>query len=56
VVPTPPRQPETPGVAVDLSKRILAFATKGAGTNEEDRLRALLSNHPVEWFSFDSSH
>lgn len=33
--------------------RILAFATKGAGTNEEDRLRALLSNHTVDWFPFD---
>jgi glycosyltransferase involved in cell wall biosynthesis len=39
---------------VDLTRpKILAFATKGAGTNEEDRLRALLSNHPVEWFPFD---
>src|SRR4051812_36374621 len=52
VVPTPPRQPETPGVAVDLVPKILAFATKGAGTNEEDRLRALLSKHNVEWFGF----
>lgn len=35
--------------------RILAFATKGAATNEEDRLRALLANHTVDWFPFDRS-
>ncbi len=33
--------------------RILAFATKGAGSNEEDRLRALLSRHAVDYFPFD---
>lgn len=40
-------------MALDVTPRILAFATKGAGSNEEDRLRALLSNHNVEWFPFD---
>lgn len=34
--------------------RILAWATKGAGSNEEDRLRGLLSETAeVEWFPFD---
>lgn len=33
--------------------RILALATKGAGSNEEDRLRALLSRHAVDVFPFD---
>ena len=33
--------------------RILAFATKGAASNEEDRLRALLSGHAVDFFPFD---
>lgn len=42
---------------MDLSEkpRILAFATKGTGSNEEDRLRALLSNHTADWFAFDRS-
>ncbi len=46
------------GLALDLKTskpRIIAFATKGAGTNEEDRLRALLSNHAVDFFAFDRS-
>jgi glycosyltransferase involved in cell wall biosynthesis len=33
--------------------RILAFATKGAGSNEEERLRALLSRHAADFFPFD---
>lgn len=33
--------------------RILAFATKGAGSNEEARLRALLSGHAVDFVPFD---
>lgn len=33
--------------------RILAFATQGAGGNDELRLRALLENFAVEWFPFD---
>jgi glycosyltransferase involved in cell wall biosynthesis len=40
-------------VTADDKPRILAFATKGAGSNEEDRLRALLANHQVDWFPFD---
>jgi glycosyltransferase involved in cell wall biosynthesis len=35
------------------AKRLLAFSTKGAGSNEEDRLRALLSAFAVDWFAFD---
>jgi len=37
------------------SPRLLAFATKGGGTNEESRLRDLLAAFDVEWFSFDRS-
>jgi len=40
-------------VELTSGARILAFATKGAGSNEEDRLRALLSGHAVEFFPFD---
>jgi hypothetical protein len=35
------------------SPRILAFATKGAGSNEEERLRALLGELQADWFAFD---
>lgn len=35
--------------------RILAFATQGAGTNDEARLRALLNNFATEFFPFDRS-
>jgi glycosyltransferase involved in cell wall biosynthesis len=37
------------------SSTILAFATKGSNTNEEARLRALLSRLPVEFVPFDKS-
>ena len=33
--------------------RILAFATQGAGGNDEARLRVLLQNFPVTYFPFD---
>jgi len=33
--------------------KILAFATQGAGGNDETRLRALLKNFAVEFFPFD---
>src|SRR4051794_7492596 len=36
--------------------RILAWATKGAGTNEEHRLRDLLSDTDCDWFAFDRTH
>ena len=41
----------------DPAAQILAFATKGASSNEEERLRALLADAParVEWFPFDRS-
>jgi hypothetical protein len=39
----------------DSSPKILALATKGSGTNEEMRLRALLSRLPVEFVPFDKS-
>ncbi len=32
--------------------KLLAFATQGAGGNDEARLRALLANHPADWFPF----
>ena len=35
---------------------ILAFATKGTGTNEEQRLRGLLSELPAEFLPFDKSN
>jgi hypothetical protein len=35
--------------------KILALATKGTGTNEEDRLRALLSELDVDFVPFDKS-
>jgi hypothetical protein len=35
--------------------RILAFATKGSDTNEEHRLRALLSQLPAEFIPFDKA-
>jgi hypothetical protein len=35
------------------SARILALATKGSGTNEEDRLRLLLSGVDAEFVAFD---
>jgi glycosyltransferase involved in cell wall biosynthesis len=35
--------------------RILAFATKGAGSNDEARLRALLGELQIDWFPFDRS-
>lgn len=35
--------------------RVLAFATKGAASNEEDRLRALLTDIDVDWFAFNRS-
>jgi hypothetical protein len=40
-------------VELTNAPHILAFATKGAGSNEEDRLRALLSTHAVDFFPFD---
>jgi glycosyltransferase involved in cell wall biosynthesis len=41
----------------DPAAQILAFATKGASSNEEERLRALLAHAParVDWFPFDYS-
>lgn len=39
----------------DSAPKILAFATKGWGTNEEERLRALLSQLPAEFVRFDKS-
>jgi glycosyltransferase involved in cell wall biosynthesis len=41
------------GTTARLRPRILAFATKGAGSNEEERLRALLSGHAADFFPFD---
>jgi glycosyltransferase involved in cell wall biosynthesis len=38
------------------SRKILAFATKGAGTNEEARLRTLLGNFKADLFPFDRSN
>jgi hypothetical protein len=35
------------------ARRIVAFATQGAGGNDEARLRALLERFPVEYFPFD---
>ena len=35
--------------------RVLALATKGAGSNEEDRLRALLSAFDPQFFAFERS-
>jgi Glycosyl transferases group 1 len=37
------------------SPRVLAFATKGTGTNEEDRMRLLLSGIKAEFLPFDKS-
>jgi hypothetical protein len=42
-----------PQAAGTARARILAFATKGAGSNEEERLRALLSGHAVDFYPFD---
>jgi hypothetical protein len=42
-------------VLSDSPAKILALATKGSGTNEELRLRALLSQLPVEFIRFDKS-
>lgn len=39
----------------DPSAKILAFATKGSGTNEEQRLRILLSHLPADFVPFDKS-
>jgi hypothetical protein len=36
--------------------KILAFATQGAGGNDETRLRALLKNFAVEFFPFDHAN
>ena len=52
--PVPPPASGTPARDV-RSPRILAFATKGGGSNEEGRLRDLLSAFEVEWFPFDRS-
>ena len=38
---------------VDEPARIIAFATQGAGGDDETRLRALLENFSVEFFPFD---
>jgi glycosyltransferase involved in cell wall biosynthesis len=43
-------------VLSDSSAKILALATKGSGTNEEMRLRTLLSRLPVEFVPFDKSN
>lgn len=32
--------------------KLLAFATQDIGGNDETRLRALLENHPADWFPF----
>jgi len=32
--------------------KVFAFATQGIGGNDETRLRALLENHPADWFPF----
>ena len=45
---TPPR----PG---DLRPRIAAFATKGTNTNDEHRLRRLLSGHDARFLPYDKS-
>jgi hypothetical protein len=37
-------------------RKILAFATKGAGSNEEARIAELLADHDVELFPFDREH
>jgi glycosyltransferase involved in cell wall biosynthesis len=47
--------------AIELSSRsarapLLAFATLGVGSNEEDRLLTLLRDFPVEPFRFDRAH
>ena len=39
-----------------MSRRVVAFATQGAGGNDEARLRALLANVPAEFFPFDRAH
>jgi glycosyltransferase involved in cell wall biosynthesis len=41
--------------SVPSSFRILALATKGTATNEEDRLRLLLSHTPAEFIAFDKN-
>ena len=38
-----------------LAPKIFALATKGTGTNEEDRLRTLMSALDVEFVRFDKS-
>ncbi len=65
--PPPPSPAATPAPApasapapaepapAKAAPRLLAFATKGGGTNEESRLRDLLSAFEVEWFNFDRS-
>ncbi len=42
--------------SIPKSCRILAFATKGSGTNEEDRLRLLLSRSHAEFIAFDKGN
>jgi glycosyltransferase involved in cell wall biosynthesis len=42
--------------AARQAPRILAFATQGAGGNDEARLRALLGNFRCDFFSFDRAH
>jgi hypothetical protein len=42
-----------PQATSDAPARILAFATKGDGSNEEERLRTLLSGHAVDFYAFD---
>jgi len=42
-----------PQAASGAPARILGFATKGAGSNEDERLRALLAGHTVDFFPFD---
>jgi len=44
------------GVSANPNRSILAFATKGANSNEEDRLRILLGGHQTTFFPFDRKY
>ena len=44
---------DKPSPAARGPMRVLAFSTKGAGSNEEDRIRTLLSKTNLEMFPFD---
>ncbi|HYE18633.1 MAG TPA: glycosyltransferase [Tepidisphaeraceae bacterium] len=54
VTDAPPAEVGSPMTGAPAAPaRVLAFATKGGNTNEEQRLRDLLSAFATDWFSFD---